>query len=235
MRIHILQHVPFEDPGYLKDWAHRHGHSVFINRLFEAILLPPMELFDMLVILGGPMGANETQRYPWLKVEMELIENAISKKKKVLGICLGAQLVSRVLGGNVYQNPLKEIGWHPVRLTFPARRLSLFEKSPSTWTAFHWHKDTFSIPPMGFRFVESDACPNQGYLYEDHVMALQFHLESSQESVEALIKTNHMDIELGSFIQDKEEIHAGCALHMKSMHRLLGAWLNAWLHLSENA
>jgi hypothetical protein len=99
--------------------------------------------------------------------------------------------------------------------------------------AFHWHKDTFSIPPMGYRIAETDGCPNQGFLYEDHVMALQFNMESDSETVHALLRNCGDDLVLGSYIQTEEEIRAGIRMHIDSMHLLFEKWLNAWVHASE--
>src|ERR1019366_3931236 len=119
MRLHYLQHVPFEGPGKIEEWAAKANHTVKASRLYANDSLPAAESFDMLVVMGGPMGANEDARYRWMKGEKLLIELAIEKEKKVLGICLGAQLIARVLGAKVYANGEKEIGWFPIELDPP--------------------------------------------------------------------------------------------------------------------
>jgi GMP synthase-like glutamine amidotransferase len=224
MRIHIIQHVPFEGPGFLTSWMNQQNNFITVSRQFETEWYPSLDGFDLCIVLGGPMSARDTQKYPWLGRELDFLEKAVVKRKKMLGICLGAQLISRVLGGSVYQNLYKEIGWHPVRLTAAAKSLPLFERLPDSWTAFHWHLETFSIPPMGYRIAETDGCANQGFLYEEHVMALQFHMESDEESVNALLKNCGGDIVLGSYVQDADQIRAGLAVHQRSMNRLFGEW-----------
>jgi GMP synthase-like glutamine amidotransferase len=229
MKIHIIQHVPFESPGYLISWIGQSNNFVTVSRPYEAEWYPAPDCFDLCIVLGGPMSAGDTQQFPWLGRELDFLEKAVMKRKKMLGICLGAQLIARVLGGAVYQNLYREIGWHPVRLTPAARSLPMFERFPESWTAFHWHQDTFAIPPMGYRIAETDGCSNQGFLYEDHVMALQFHMESDVETVNALLRNCGGDLALGSYIQTEEEIRAGLLLHLRAMHRLFGEWLDGWV------
>lgn len=233
MRIHIIQHMPFDSAGYLSEWANQRNNFVTVSRPFEHEWYPSLECFDLCIVLGGSMSAKDTQKYPWLGRELDFLEKSVKKRKKMLGVCLGAQLITRVLGGTVYQNQYREIGWHPVRLTPSARSLPMFRRSPDSWMAFHWHKDTFAIPPMGYRIAESDGCPNQGFLYEDHVMALQFNMESDFETIESLIRNCGEDIVPGSFIQTEEEIRSGLRMHLRSMHFIFEDWLNRWLHAPE--
>src|ERR1700761_1715361 len=102
MRIHFIQHVLFEHPGYLLTWAKQQNHSVAITYIYESTPLPSLNDFDMLIIMGGPMGAYEDDKYAWLKKEKQFVKAAIDAGKKVLGICLGSQVIANVLGANVY-------------------------------------------------------------------------------------------------------------------------------------
>lgn len=115
MRIHCLQHVPFEGHGHIAEWAGRYGHQVSKTALYADEPLPKIDDFDFLIAVGGPMGVHDTALHPWLIKEKYFIKAALRAKKCVLGICLGAQLMADVLGANVYSNDHKEIGWHPVR------------------------------------------------------------------------------------------------------------------------
>ncbi|WP_456384356.1 type 1 glutamine amidotransferase [Desulfolithobacter sp.] len=206
MDIHILQHVPFEGPGHILSWAEKNGHRVTCSRLFDNPALPAPETVDRLVVMGGPMNIYEHDRFPWLQAEKEFLANVIEGGGRVLGICLGAQLIADVLGARVHPGAHKEIGWFPVFLTPEARETRIFGFLEPELTVFHWHGDTFAIPEGSVHLARSEACQNQAFLYDDRVLGLQFHLESTPESVELI--TRHCQDELipGIWIQNRSEI-----------------------------
>lgn len=207
MKLHYLQHVAFEGLANVEPWAKEKGFAISRTRLFLGEELPGMDDFDWLVVMGGPMNIYEENLFPWLAAEKEFIAEAIRSNKRVIGICLGAQLISDVLGGPVYRNQYKEIGWGQVSLTPEARRSPVFGTLPDRFTAFHWHGDTFRLAPGSGRMAESEGCAIQAFEYnEGKVIGLQFHLESSPESVQTLI--DHCGDELvdGKYIQKAEEI-----------------------------
>jgi GMP synthase (glutamine-hydrolysing) len=151
--------------------------------------LPGPEGFDLLVIMGGPMNVYEHDQYPWLADEKDFIRAGISGGKMVLGICLGAQLVADVLGGEVTRAPFEEIGWYPVELTEAGRRLEVFAHFPDRFTTLQWHGDTFSIPPGAVHAASSEAVPNQAFGFDDgRVIGLQFHLEETRETLGVLVE-----------------------------------------------
>jgi GMP synthase-like glutamine amidotransferase len=208
MRLHYLQHVPFEDAANVAVWARRRGHSVTRTRLFAGEPLPRCETFDWLAVMGGPMSTRDHDAFPWLAGEKELIREAIDRRMPVLGICLGAQLAAEVLGAAVTRNREREIGWFPVWLTDSGRRSELLAALPERFLAFHWHGDTFDVPPGALHLAESEACRNQAFQYEDHVLGLQFHLDYSVESIQKM--TAHCQDELvgGPFVQTAQEMLA---------------------------
>jgi GMP synthase-like glutamine amidotransferase len=209
LKIHFLLHVPFENPEYIEVWAKEKGHILTKTLLYEAVHFPEKDEFDWLIIMGGPMGANDEQIYPWLSQEKQFIKRAIDDKKIVLGICLGAQLITAVLGGRVYPHTQKEIGWFPVTLTEEASGLPLLaEVVPKEFMAFHWHGDTFDLADRCVRLASSVCCRNQAFLYQDHVVGLQFHLESSKESIQTFISHCGEELVDGEFIQPAEKILA---------------------------
>ncbi len=205
MRIHYLQHVPFEDIANIQDWANDKGHSVSSTKLHFGEKLPPVDSFDWLIVMGGPMNVYEEKKYPWLISEKKFIKRVITSGKFVLGICLGAQLVADVLGGKVTINNQKEIGWHPVRKTGGRFLKSL----PDEFVAFHWHGDTFEIPHGATRIAESEGCSNQAFEYGKNVLGLQFHLESSKTSIRRLIDNCRNDMTPGRYVQSEDEISSG--------------------------
>jgi GMP synthase-like glutamine amidotransferase len=205
MRIHSLEHEPFEGLANIEVWAKKRGHSISRTLLFNNEELPNMSDFDWLVIMGGSMNIYEEEKYPWLKEEKNFIAEAIAYKKIVLGVCLGSQLIADVLGGRVIKNRFKEIGWFPVSLTREARNSSIFSTFPGKFTAFHWHGDTFKIPPGAARIAESEGCANQAFEY-GRVIGLQFHLEYSVESIDLMFKNCGDEIVDGKYIQKPDEI-----------------------------
>jgi GMP synthase-like glutamine amidotransferase len=224
MRIHYLQHVPFEDLGNIQVWAEERGHETSGTMLFRDESLPGLEDLDWLVVMGGPMNIYEHDKYPWLGREKEFIHQAINAGKIVLGICLGAQLMADVLGAKVHRNEEREIGWFPVKLTALARDSRIFRALPESFTAFHWHGDTFDIPPGGVRMAESQACRNQAFELGKAV-GLQFHLESSMDSIDHLIINCADELEEGRFVQRPEELLSG-APWSPEIRRLMEVFLD---------
>ncbi len=205
MRLHSLEHEPFEGLANIAVWAKNKGHSITRTQLFKNEKLPQMSDFDWLVIMGGSMNIYEEDKYPWLIAEKRFIAEAIRNKKILLGVCLGSQLIADVLGGRVTKNKHKEIGWYPVILTKEARNSSIFSSLPEKFIAFHWHGDTFRIPPGAKRIAESEACTNQVFEYRKAI-GLQFHLEYSVASINLMFKNCGDEIVAGKYIQKPDEI-----------------------------
>lgn len=157
-------------------WLERRGHRVTATRLQRGEPLPPVREVDWLIVMGGPMNIYEHDRYPWLAREKAFIRDACVMNKRVLGICLGAQLLADVLGARVTRNQEPEIGWFEVELTDEGERSTVFRSFPKRFEAFHWHGDTFSIPGASGSLMKSDACVNQAFAVGRQV-GLQFHLE----------------------------------------------------------
>jgi GMP synthase (glutamine-hydrolysing) len=201
LRIHYLQHVPFEGPGFIESWALMRGHSLTGTRLFEGNPLPAVEELDWLVILGGPMNVYEESRYPWLGREKRFIGEAIRGGKIVIGICLGAQLIACVLGAKVARNHCREIGWFPVERAAQASQSRLSGFLPTRFPAYHWHGDTFEIPRGAVHLIRSEACENQAFAFGERVIGFQFHLESTRESAENLIQNCPEDLNEGPYVQ----------------------------------
>ncbi len=208
MRLHSLEHVPFEDLARIAVWAQERGHQVTRTRLYTDDPLPARDKYDMLVIMGGPMNIYEEDRYPWLAQEKACIAEAIEHGKLVLGICLGAQLIADVLGGPVTRNAYREIGWFPVTLTAAARKSPLFHNFPQEFIAFHWHGDTLALPPGTHLIAASRGCPHQAFTYTNRVVGLQFHLESTAASVQKLIDNCGDELTVGPYIQTPADMLA---------------------------
>lgn len=225
MYIHCIQHVAFESIGCIGDWARLQGHTTAISAMHEAAPLPNVELFDWLVIMGGPMGVHDEALYPWLREEKLLIERALSQEKTIVGICLGAQLLADVLGAAVYGNGQKEIGWFPVQPTEQGKALGLFPEAQEHPVVFHWHGDTFDIPSGAVHVASSEACANQAFLYNNKVLGLQFHGEVDRDAVDDMITHGRHELLPSGFVQTEGELRRG-ALHTNACNALLCAMLD---------
>ncbi len=184
MRVHVLQHVPFEGLGSIEAWLSHRGASVSYTRFFESAQLPPLADIDFVIALGGPMSVNDEQKLPWLHDEKQFIADAIASNKAVLGICLGSQLIASALGARVYSGSEKEIGWFPVFAKPLVPDTFVFPKNTEV---FHWHGETFDLPSGAFHLASSAACQNQAFQIGTRVIGLQFHLETTPNSAEAII------------------------------------------------
>jgi len=205
MRAHILVHAPFEAPGYVEQWIQEKGFSLSYTKVYEGESYPSIDSFDFLVVMGGPMGAYDDDIYPWMSTEKQLIKHAIDAKKKVLGICLGSQLLANVLGAKVYPNAHKEIGWWTVRKV-DRKEKTIFDSYPNEATVMEWHGDTFDLPEGALLVATNDVAKNQAFVYGDHVLALQFHPEMTRESLLLLTDEEKANFKAGTYIQDLDYI-----------------------------
>jgi GMP synthase-like glutamine amidotransferase len=199
MHIHCLQHVPFEGPFGIADWAGARGHALTVTPLYAEALPPDPTTFDWLVIMGGPMGVHDESQYPWLVAEKALI--SIEAGKTVVGICLGAQLIAAVLGARVYRNREPEIGWLPITLTAAGQASPVCGFLPPALQVFQWHGDTFDLPDGALHLARSAVCEQQAFLYDGRVLGLQFHLESTRDSVAGLCAACADEIVPGAQVQ----------------------------------
>lgn len=230
MHVHCLQHVDFEGIGTIGNWAAGAGHTLATTRLYANDPLEPVDAADLLVVMGGPMGVHDDDRFPWLARERRVIELAIARGRPVLGVCLGAQLVADVLGARVTRNPVKEIGWFPVEITAAARSTPVFAGFPDRLEVFHWHGDTFSLPPGAVHAARSDACEQQAYVWEGRVVGLQFHLEMTPPAVRRLVENCASELVAAPTIQSADEMLAPAARFgppERAMHGLLDALARA--------
>lgn len=199
MRINILQHTPNEKAGSILEWAKLHHHDVYTYHPYQFGKLPTDNDTDMLVILGGPMSPNDD--LPWIHREYKLVSSLLSKNIPILGVCFGAQLIAKILGGKIVKAPFKEVGWAPVYL-----QSHLIPNIPEKATVLHWHEDMFEIPPKDQLLFSSDHVKNQGYLYQKNVIGLQFHFEPLDNNVKEIVVNDYPYIDGSVLNQSKEQI-----------------------------
>ncbi len=205
MKVHYLMHVPFEGPQAISKWAQKKGCEETYTKFYEDYNLPSTDEFDLLVIMGGPMGVYDDSEYPWLRDEKDFIKKSIDAGKACLGVCLGAQLLAQALGAKVHKNLYKEIGFFPVSLTPIGWNSPIFGRMPATFDALHWHGDTFDMPEGALHIASSSGCANQAFVFDNRIVGFQFHIESTREGLENLIKNCGDELlEEGEYIQRPE-------------------------------
>lgn len=200
----VFQHAESEGPGYLRTWMQAHGHTLDFVRWWERPVEEVDSRWSGCIILGGAMNIYQHRDHPWLAVEKKILGELLAKRIPTLGICLGAQLLADQLGGRVFQNSFEEIGWWPV--DFSPQAAKKIPGLPDRSTFLHWHGDTFSLPVGAVPLGESAACPRQGFLFDSHVVALQFHPEVDGPLLEDFCGSDSDVWPAGPWIQSREEI-----------------------------
>ena len=233
MRVHSFIHFAHEGIGAISDWIAINGHSHSSTNFHLGESLPDINDFDMLVIMGGSMSVNDEEIYPWLVEEKKFIKQAIDDKKLVLGICLGSQLISNALGADVSFNIHKEIGWYPLRIIKNGNKIA--DSLPDNLITFHWHGETFELPEGAVRFAESDGCENQGYTWGDNVIAMQFHMEFTQQMIEGMLAHLENDLIPEQYIQNKDNIRAhvnNCNLNNELLADILDEFTSSFKEIN---
>lgn len=231
MKVHYFQHVPFEGLGYIETWLKENAHDISVTRFYEADHhLPAVDEIDALIIMGGPMGVYDDDQYAWLYKEKAFIKDCLQAGKKVLGICLGAQLIAACLGAKVVKATHKEIGWFPVVPAEECKELpwfyDLFKDTP---VVFHWHGDKFGIPnDRSLNLLSSGANTNQAFYHNKNVIGLQFHLEVTAKSIDQMLDNGISELVNEPYVQTAQEIKSGIT-YVEDCNRMMAAILTAWL------
>ena len=199
-KILVIQHSPHEGLGTLEEEIHAQNMTVSTLRTFENPVFPSaaeLEGFGALIVLGGPMGVNEVDKYPWIKRELLVIEEALRQKKPILGICLGAQLLAKAAGARVAKGSVKEIGWSPIRFDdwFSKRNPLTFQLDlDKPHTVFQWHGDSFDFPVEGYRLAWNETYPGQMFSYQGNAIGIQFHPEMTEEMIRNWVELGRKEI-----------------------------------------
>ncbi len=172
----VVQHAEGEGPGILADVLASAGQSVTDVHLHRGDALPHPGSFDAVVAMGGPMGANDEARYPWLGPERRWLADAVRDGRPVLGVCLGAQLLASALGARVWAGDAPELGLDEVVLSAEGRRDAVLGPEGERLAVVQWHGDTFDLPPGAVHLASSERYAAQAFRFGDLAYGLQFHL-----------------------------------------------------------
>ncbi|MBD3376973.1 amidotransferase [candidate division KSB1 bacterium] len=215
-----LKHVSFEGPGAIAHWVDRNGLNLELCPWYKEPDVRPPEAYAAIVIMGGPMNVHETDAYPWLLSELDYLKRALVSSVPMLGICLGAQLLALALGANVTRNASKEIGWFEVKRHPLAESSPVLQGFPETFMTMHWHGDTFSLPVDALPVGSSTACQNQGFVWQNRVVGIQFHPEFTESGLESIIDQCRDELIPDPYIQSEQQILANSHL-LPEQHKML--------------
>ena len=219
-----IRHVAFEDAGTLEPILEERGIEL---RYLEAGIddLSPAKDADLLLVLGGPIGIYEVERYPFLKHELATIEAAVKNGVPVVGICLGCQALAAVLAARVYPNLEKELGWDELTLTKEGKAspLGVLEGL----RVLNWHGDTFDLPAGATRLASTPITPNQAFVWGPKVLALQFHVELPERDLERWLIGHTLELTMSKV--DLSKMRADTARYAPAVNEASRKLFNTWL------
>lgn len=226
--IRFIRHVACESPGYFGAFLEKCGYRYEVICIDERVAVPrDLSGVAALVLMGGPGNVNEPT--VWMKEELDLVRHAADQDIPVLGICLGAQLISKALGGSVEPGATLEVGWHSVEQVKNACAPVWFSDLPSQFEVFQWHAHTFSIPPGADVLLSSKCAGNQAFAIDD-ILAMQFHLEVTAESIKELTLRYSSDVEHASeCVQSATEITADLEMRTRRLHEIADIVFGRWV------
>ncbi len=234
MKLLVLQHVAHELLGTLNPLLKRAGFRIrYVNFARHPDAQPSLDGYDGLIVLGGPMSVNDADRLPHLTTELKLIEDAMRRDVPVLGICLGAQLIAKTLGAEVYRNPEKEIGWYDVSPTDDAGGDPLLLPLQKTEKIFQWHGETFDMPRSARHLAYSFLCANQAYRYGAKVYGFQFHMEVDEPMIHRWLRVPENQTEISALRGDChiEQIYGDTSRHMARLREISERVFRAFIDL----
>ena len=226
--VRIFRHVACEGPGYLGTFLNQHNVPFEIVCIDDGISVPKkLDDISGFVFMGGSM--NVTDPLQWITEEKELIRKAIDKNIPVMGICLGAQLMSAALGGKITHDPNMEIGWHNVKADIKNIDNEWLKELPENFAPFHWHADTFDIPEEATVLLHSKCRMNQAFSINNSI-AMQFHLEMTTEMVEEWVRLFKSDLKNGTpCVQNSHEIISNLEKKIKNLHQSADIFYGRWI------
>ena len=230
MKILAIQHSAIDTPGVAGEIALELGHELNVVQLDRGDEIPTSITSEALMTFGSAMSYSRGTLPDWVTTEQRLILEYVRSGRPVLGICFGAQTIAAALGAKVERNEHPEVGWHEIRPVGDHDSV-VAEIFAEPVICLHWHRDRFDIPPGADRILESNACPNQGFVIDDRVVGLQFHIEASERTIQVFNKVSDWRHELDSeFVQTEEHVKSGIAKYLPGQRRLLTRLMSHLFH-----
>lgn len=222
----VLRHVGFEDLGLFAAPIRQRGYAIrYIDTPVEALDGASAIDADLLIVLGGPIGANQAELFPWLGDELRALSIRLAERRPTLGICLGAQLMAAALGAEISSGPAPEIGWSPLELSAKGRASPLAVLDGVS--VLHWHGDRFALPAGADSLASTPLCPHQAFALDSHALALQFHAEVDPARFEHWLVANASELAAVGLTPDalRRDTYAHAAATRRAAPALIDAWL----------
>jgi GMP synthase-like glutamine amidotransferase len=200
MKIAILQHEESTPAGTTLNWLQQNKIEYRVYKIFEKVEFPSINDFDCLIICGGSMNVDQQSQFPWLIDEMNLINQSVQYSKKIIGLCLGGQLLAKALGAKVERHAVSELGW----LNIEILQNSLLPPVANDFKVFQYHSYSFALPEGAQLLASSPACKNQAFIYKDKFLGFQFHPETSIEWANECSKDT--DLPTGPYCQSRQQL-----------------------------
>ncbi|MBW8458541.1 MAG: type 1 glutamine amidotransferase [Thiobacillus sp.] len=226
----ILRHFPIEGPGYFTTFLDRHGIPWQLVRIDAGDAVPDkLNGISGICLMGGPMSVNDD--LPSIPPELALIRQAVAAAIPVIGHCLGGQMMAKALGGTVGANPVKEIGWADVRITDADAARPWLGDAATPMPAFHWHGETFTLPPGATRILESTWCANQAFVLDDRHIGMQCHVEMTPELIASWCEHGADEIAASDSpgVQSPAAIQADLPARIAQLHQLADKIYSRWI------
>lgn len=226
----VFRHSATEGAGYFSEFLDRHAIPWKLIRVDAGDALPDtLNGVSGLCLMGGPMSVNDA--LPWISQELTLIRQAIEQDIPVIGHCLGGQLLAKASGGIVTQNPVKEIGWGEVQVTNADIAEDWVGKNTQSMTVFHWHGETFSIPPNAVRILESAHCANQAFILNNRHVGMQCHVEMTPAMVLEWSEngTDEISASPGPAVQTAAAMQSDLAVKTRQLHAIADKIYTRWI------
>ncbi len=224
----IFRHAPTEGAGYFATYLERHHIPWQVIAIDAGDAVPrDARAFSGLVFMGGPMSVNDD--LPWIAPVLKLIRDSVAANVPVLGHCLGGQLMSKALGGAVTRNPVKEIGWGEVAVVDAPAAREWFGHAAPSFTSFHWHGETFALPPGAERVLTNPYCENQAFALGSH-LAMQCHIEMTPDMIAAWCESGAREISRSKSpaVQSVAAIKSAAAQELAKLHAVADGVYARW-------
>ena len=212
MKVLAIQHDAADPPASAGEIVEQLGHTLNVIRIDRGDAIPETVDADMLMSFGGGISLSRDQLPDWVADEQQLMRKYFDAGRRILGVCLGGQMIAAALGEKIRRNEHVELGWHVIRKSDEAEHL--FNWLPQSAMVLHWHQDTFAIPAGASHLYESDACRNQSFAIGDRIFAFQFHIEANERTVRVFNQVSPLRKREGRFVQDEQQVLGGIETYL---------------------